>query len=126
MMWAHALESLGMHQILHFPALDTRAHMSMHAIEHAGKSTLINALCGEDLLPCNNVPETARICKVVHSERVQQPFLMEPATSVASQQQQQYKRPSHSDSGNGPLLEEVGVCNVLLCFPGLRTQFLLM
>eukprot|EP00983_Pelagomonas_calceolata_P012367 396142-Pelagomonas_calceolata.AAC.5 len=65
---------------------------------YVGKSTLINALVGDELLPMNNVPETARICKVVHSERAHQPFMMEPASSLA---QQQAKRQSHSDSGLG-------------------------
>uniref|UniRef100_A0A7S3R370 Dynamin N-terminal domain-containing protein n=1 Tax=Dunaliella tertiolecta TaxID=3047 RepID=A0A7S3R370_DUNTE len=68
------------------------------ALTKSGKSTLINALVGDELLPMNNVPETARICKVVHSERAHQPFMMEPASSLA---QQQAKRQSHSDSGLG-------------------------
>ncbi|KAF5828209.1 hypothetical protein DUNSADRAFT_18021 [Dunaliella salina] len=68
------------------------------AMTKSGKSTLINALVGDELLPMNNVPETARICKVVHTERAHQPYMMEPASSLA---QQQAKRQSHSDSGQG-------------------------
>jgi len=32
----------------------------------AGKSTLINAFLGNEILPVNNVPETARICRIKH------------------------------------------------------------
>ena len=32
----------------------------------AGKSTLLNALVGSTLLPSTNVPETARICRILH------------------------------------------------------------
>lgn len=33
---------------------------------HAGKSTLINAFVGNEVLPVNNVPETARISRITH------------------------------------------------------------
>lgn len=33
----------------------------------AGKSTLINAFLGNEVLPVNNVPETARISRITHS-----------------------------------------------------------
>jgi hypothetical protein len=33
----------------------------------AGKSTLINAILGNEILPVNNVPETARISRITHS-----------------------------------------------------------
>jgi GTPase SAR1 family protein len=36
------------------------------ALVKAGKSTLINALCGNDFLPTSNVPETARLVRVKH------------------------------------------------------------
>ena len=36
-------------------------------LPNAGKSTLINALLGETVLPSNNVPETARITAVRHT-----------------------------------------------------------
>ncbi|KAK3237427.1 hypothetical protein CYMTET_52497 [Cymbomonas tetramitiformis] len=37
------------------------------ALAKSGKSTLINSLLGDDILPSSNVPETARICRVVHA-----------------------------------------------------------
>jgi ribosome biogenesis GTPase A len=67
----------------------------MHSL--TGKSTLINALVGEELLPMNNVPETSRIVKVVHSalQRAQQPFLLESASSHIKPQEKRL-----SDSGS--------------------------
>ncbi len=47
----------------------------------AGKSTLLNALAGAELLPMNNVPETARICKLVHDVAAVDPFLLEAAAA---------------------------------------------
>ncbi|GAX72603.1 hypothetical protein CEUSTIGMA_g59.t1 [Chlamydomonas eustigma] len=41
--------------------------LAVLALTKSGKSTLINALVGHELMPVNNVPETARICKVVHT-----------------------------------------------------------
>ncbi|KAK3275091.1 hypothetical protein CYMTET_16760 [Cymbomonas tetramitiformis] len=37
------------------------------ALAKSGKSTLINSLLGDEVLPSSNVPETARICRVVHT-----------------------------------------------------------
>jgi hypothetical protein len=34
----------------------------------AGKSTLLNALIGANCLPANNVPETARITRITHTQ----------------------------------------------------------
>jgi hypothetical protein len=42
----------------------------------AGKSTLINALLGDTLLPSNNVPETARITAVHHCADASAPPLL--------------------------------------------------
>jgi hypothetical protein len=42
----------------------------------AGKSTLINALLGDTLMPSNNVPETARITAVHHCTDVSAPPLL--------------------------------------------------
>jgi len=49
----------------------------------SGKSTLINALVGSELMPMNNVPETARICKVVHDPGAKEPYLVEPGGAAA-------------------------------------------
>ncbi len=48
-----------------------------------GKSTLLNALVGRELLPMNNVPETARICKIVHNANTE-PYLQEPPSAEGS------------------------------------------
>jgi len=40
--------------------------MPHYQLVFAGKSTLINAICGSKLMPSNNVPETARITSVEH------------------------------------------------------------
>jgi tRNA U34 5-carboxymethylaminomethyl modifying GTPase MnmE/TrmE len=37
------------------------------ALAKSGKSTFINALTGSPLLPVNNIPETARICRITHT-----------------------------------------------------------
>jgi len=79
-------------------------HLLLYHHLLSGKSTLINALVGDELLPMNNVPETARICKVVHCERAQQPYMMEPASSVAPPHG---KRASHSD--NSSMVEQVRI-----------------
>lgn len=36
-------------------------------LKHTGKSTLINAFLANEILPVNNVPETARICRINHT-----------------------------------------------------------
>lgn len=41
--------------------------VAMLALTKSGKSTLLNALMGREVLPMNNVPETARICRIVHN-----------------------------------------------------------
>ncbi len=56
---------------------DTRVVCGVVPVMHAGKSTLLNALVGRELLPMNNVPETARICKIVHNANTE-PYLQEP------------------------------------------------
>jgi hypothetical protein len=55
-----------------FAALRERAEadqltVAVLALAKAGKSTLINALLSEQLLPSNNVPETSRIVALEHS-----------------------------------------------------------
>ncbi len=51
----------------------------MHPAAHAGKSTLLNALLGSELLPMSNVPETARIVRIEHTPTQAEPELEEPA-----------------------------------------------
>ena len=49
----------------------------------------------------NNVPETARICKVVHSDQAQEPYLVEPCPPAsAGGQRPASKRSSCSDSAH--------------------------
>jgi Dynamin family len=45
----------------------------------AGKSTFLNALCGANCLPSTNVPETARICRLIHTplQPGQEPVLID-------------------------------------------------
>lgn len=52
----------------------------------AGKSTLLNAILGQEVLPVNNVPETARICKLRHlpSAACSEPYLCEGAEAEAT------------------------------------------
>lgn len=52
--------------------LTTCPHFN-HRYVCAGKSTLINAFLGNELLPVNNVPETARICRITHSTTAECP-----------------------------------------------------
>ncbi|KXZ53106.1 hypothetical protein GPECTOR_8g96 [Gonium pectorale] len=47
------------------------------ALTKSGKSTLLNALMGTEVLPMNNVPETARICRIVHDATAREPVLRE-------------------------------------------------
>ena len=50
----------------------------------AGKSTLLNALTASSCLPSNNVPETARITKLIHTglQAGEQPWLRDQAKGV--------------------------------------------
>lgn len=50
----------------------------------AGKSTLLNSLISAECLPMNNVPETARICKIMHDAAAKEPSLLEPAAAIAT------------------------------------------
>ncbi|GLI58627.1 hypothetical protein VaNZ11_000362 [Volvox africanus] len=45
------------------------------ALTKSGKSTLLNALLGMEVLPMNNVPETARICRITHDAAAREPLL---------------------------------------------------
>jgi 50S ribosomal subunit-associated GTPase HflX len=38
--------------------------LAVMALTKSGKSTLLNALLGADILPADSVPATARICRV--------------------------------------------------------------
>ncbi|GLC43094.1 hypothetical protein PLESTB_000863800 [Pleodorina starrii] len=49
------------------------------ALTKSGKSTLLNALMGLEVLPMNNVPETARICRMTHDPSAREPLLRDAA-----------------------------------------------
>jgi GTPase SAR1 family protein len=53
------------------------------ALAKAGKSTLINALLGAELLPTSNVPETARIVRVKHAAEGGSGRLLDAGAAVA-------------------------------------------
>jgi small GTP-binding protein len=48
-------------------AAEQTFQVAVLALVKSGKSTLINALLGQELLPSSNVPETARIVRVKHA-----------------------------------------------------------
>lgn len=64
----------------------TTFSVAVLALAKSGKSTLLNALIGRDLLPSNNVPETARIVRIhhVHDTDGEGPILRETRTSTRS------------------------------------------
>ncbi|KAL6753659.1 hypothetical protein V8C86DRAFT_3139812 [Haematococcus lacustris] len=64
------------------------------ACTKSGKSTLINALVGTELLPVNNVPETAHICSIVHDLTAVEPFLVEPVAGALQRNSQDSRRAS--------------------------------
>lgn len=75
--------------MLNYCYLTTRLfHTATRCPYHvSGKSTLINAFLGNEILPVNNVPETARICRISHvpSSSCPEPVLeLNHAASVAS------------------------------------------
>ena len=49
--------------------------MFMRVMHSTGKSTFFNAMLGEDCMPTGTVPETARICRIVHNPEIDQPTL---------------------------------------------------
>jgi GTPase SAR1 family protein len=53
------------------------------ALAKSGKSTLINALLGREVLPSSNVPETARIVRVRHSATARESSLHEAGRALA-------------------------------------------
>ncbi|KAL4860024.1 tRNA(adenine(34)) deaminase [Chlorella vulgaris] len=54
---------------------DNLTTLAVMALAKSGKSTLINGLMGQKLLPSNNVPETARITSIEHQPPDQPPAL---------------------------------------------------
>lgn len=48
-------------------------------MSQSGKSTLLNALMGMEVLPMNNVPETARMCRITHNAALREPLLHDAA-----------------------------------------------
>ncbi|KAG2498988.1 hypothetical protein HYH03_003174 [Edaphochlamys debaryana] len=52
------------------------------ALTKSGKSTLLNSFLGAEVLPMNNVPETARIVRIVHDPSAKEPILREPPPSA--------------------------------------------
>lgn len=63
--------------------LGAHTHSALGRTPHpppaAGKSTLLNALLGAECLPVNNVPETARICRITHDPAAAEPTLRDPS-----------------------------------------------
>ncbi len=55
------------------------------ALAKSGKSTLLNALIGHDILPSNNVPETARVVRIIHDPTLPQGLLTETRTALHAQ-----------------------------------------
>jgi len=53
-------------------------------ITKAGKSTIVNALIGDEVLPVSNIPATAVSIKVRHSEFSSEPRLLEPTPVVGT------------------------------------------
>lgn len=53
------------------------------ALVKSGKSTLINALLGDQLLPSSNAPETARIVRIRHRSDLHEPILRDGDKLVA-------------------------------------------
>ena len=53
----------------------------------AGKSTLLNSILGQEILPVNNVPETARICKLRHlaPSQCREPYLVEGEATTSGE-----------------------------------------
>ncbi|GIL70787.1 hypothetical protein Vretimale_3881 [Volvox reticuliferus] len=52
------------------------------ALTKSGKSTLLNALLGMEVLPMNNVPETARICRITHDASAREPLLRDATGKI--------------------------------------------
>jgi GTPase SAR1 family protein len=71
--WAHDRDSTTLTQIaagidrVLARAAEQTFQVAVLALVKSGKSTLINALLGEEFLPSSNVPETARIVRVRHA-----------------------------------------------------------
>lgn len=63
---------------------ETQFSVAVIALAKCGKSTFINALCGAELLPVSNVPETARICRISHASscEIDQPQLLDKSLGV--------------------------------------------
>lgn len=65
---------------------DATLSVAVLALAKSGKSTLLNALIGHDMLPSNNVPETARIVRILHDPSAPSPVLQETANGAPQQQ----------------------------------------
>ncbi|GFR43890.1 hypothetical protein Agub_g5019, partial [Astrephomene gubernaculifera] len=81
------------------------------ALTKSGKSTLLNALMGAEVLPMNNVPETARIVRITHDPTAREPHLRDAAgrtlargeAAVRSCLQQLNSAARQQRCGSGPL-----------------------
>lgn len=75
------------------------------ALTKSGKSTLLNALISSECLPVNNVPETARVCKISHT-LCSEPSMLDGQTKVAGAKEIRQRLQSlnqqvrQKDSGN--------------------------
>eukprot|EP00191_Tetraselmis_sp_GSL018_P003015 CAMPEP_0177597860 /NCGR_PEP_ID=MMETSP0419_2-20121207/11969_1 /TAXON_ID=582737 /ORGANISM="Tetraselmis sp., Strain GSL018" /LENGTH=425 /DNA_ID=CAMNT_0019090123 /DNA_START=455 /DNA_END=1728 /DNA_ORIENTATION=+ len=60
-------------------------NVAVLALTKSGKSTFLNAILGRDCMPTGTVPETARICRIVHDDSLSEPILTDGETQVCGQ-----------------------------------------
>ena len=56
--------------------------VALLSLTKSGKSTFLNALLGRDCMPMGTVPETARICRIVHDRTAAEPVLTDGDDTV--------------------------------------------